>query len=196
MTDATVKKNNEQDPNQTIIWITSVLFLLVGVIGRLVIHIPDVTPLTSLCLLAPIVFAPRIVFLITTLILLLSDAALHYLFHFPVFGMWTLFTYSGWFGVTLLGFLLRKKQGFLQTILFTCCATFLFWLWTNFGTFMTTHLYPHHFSGFLQCYIAALPFLKNSLIGSCAWSSILFYFIFLLNRHSAAQSNNPIHFLR
>lgn len=192
MTDATVKKNNKQDPNQTIIWITSVLFLLVGVVGRLVIHIPDVTPLTSLCLLAPIVFSSRTVFSIILSMLLLSDLGLHYLFHFPIFGMWTVFTYSGWFGVTLLGFLLREKQGFLRIVLFTCSATILFWLWTNLGTFVTTHLYPHHMSGFLQCYIAALPFLKNSLLGSCAWSAMLYYFIFLLNHH-IAQSNNATH---
>lgn len=149
-----------------------------GVIGRLVIHIPDVTPITSLCLFAPTFFSKKISFLIMMLILLLSDFCLHLLFQYPTFGSWTVFTYSGWFAVVWFGFLFANNPTAFRGFYFTCTASFIFWLWTNLGTFFTTHLYIHNLNGFLQCYIAALPFLRNSVMGSIAWSSLLMIFIF------------------
>jgi len=152
------------------------IWILIGVVGRLIIHIPDVTPLTSLCLLSPTVFSKRQSFFIVFLLLVLSDVCLHFLFHYPVFGSWTVFTYSGWMGVTLLGLLFSKKPTWLRAFSFTITASLIFWIWTNFGTWCATHLYSHNMQGLLDCYIAAIPFLKNSILGSLVWTGVLFFF--------------------
>jgi hypothetical protein len=41
--------------------------------------------------------------------------------------------------------------------------------WWGFGA-----LYPHTLGGLLDCYVAALPFLRNELLGDCAWSLVFF----------------------
>lgn len=41
----------------------------------------------------------------------------------------------------------------------------LYWVWTNFGVWVQG-FYPSTPLGLLECYTAALPFLKNSLIGT------------------------------
>lgn len=156
----------------------ALIWILVGVMGRLVIHIPDVTPITSLCLLSPVVFSKKTSLIILIFILLLSDFCLHCLFHYPIFGLWTIFTYSGWLGVLCLGFLFSNNLNLSRAFYFTCIGSFVFWIWTNLGTWITTNLYSHHFHGLLQCYIAALPFLRNSMVGSIVWTGVLTIFIF------------------
>ncbi|MCX7124967.1 MAG: hypothetical protein NTU49_04290, partial [Gammaproteobacteria bacterium] len=123
------------------------LWILIGTIGRLVIHIPDVTPLTSLCLLAPTAFSKRYSALIMLIVLILSDVCLHFLDHYAVFGLWTVFNYSGWMAVLLLGFLFSKKPSLVHAVFFTLFSSVFFWIWTNFGTWCTTQLYAHTMRG-------------------------------------------------
>lgn len=153
------------------------LWILMGVVGRLGIHIPDVTPITSLCLFAPTVFSKKNSFLITFIILFLSDLLLHFIFGFAIFGSWTLFTYSGWFFITALGFIFAKQLTLTRSMFFSFYAAIVFWIWTNFGTWCATNLYSHDLNGLWQCYVAALPFLRNSIIGACAWSGVLFFIL-------------------
>ena len=150
-----------------------VLWLLVGVLGRLIIHIPDVTPLTSLCLLASTVFSKRNAYWIMLSILLLSDFSLHILFHYPVFGLWTVFTYSVWLGIIVFGFLFSKKPTVLRGLWLTFFSAIIFWVWRNFGSWITTNMYAHNMRGLLDFYIAALPFLRNSIVGSCVWTAVI-----------------------
>ena len=153
-----------------------VVCIAIAVLGRLIVHVPDVTPLSALALLSPVIFSKRLSFFITFFSLLLSDFALHILLHEPWFGNWSWFTYSGWLGVTALGciFIQTSFQArFSRASALAVISSFLFWVWTNFGTWLTAHLYPLTSQGLLDCYIAALPFLRNALIGSVIW--ILFF---------------------
>jgi hypothetical protein len=45
-------------------------------------------------------------------------------------------------------------------------STMVFFFWTNFGVVVTTSMYERSFSGLIQSYINALPFLRNQLIGN------------------------------
>ena len=153
--------------NKILVWIA------VAVLGRLIIHVPDVTPLSALALLAPTVFSKRFSLCMTLATLVLSDVALHFLLHESVFGNWTFFTYSGWIFVTLLGFLFARNPTFSRGFLFAGVSTIGFWIWTNAGSFLVMHLYPHTMNGLLNCYLAALPFLKNSLMGAMVWMGVL-----------------------
>ena len=175
--------------NKNVQFLGVFLWIIIGVVGRLIVHIPDVTPLTSLCLLAPTVFSKRQSFLIMLIILLLSDLCLHFLFHYSAFGSWTLFTYSAWFGVIFVGFLLAKKLTLFRALYFTFFASLAFWIWTNFGTWATTTLYSHDLHGLMNCYIAALPFLRNSIVGSCVWTGVLLIHRFF--RHDKIHSHIP-----
>lgn len=165
------------------------LWIALGVLGRLVIHVPDATPLTSLFLLAPAVFSKRISLLMTVITLFLSDLALHFIFNFAIFGSWTAFTYSGWIMTTLFGFYYAKRATFSRGIIFSGLSAILFWVWTNFGTWCATTLYAHTLSGLFTCYIAALPFLQNGILGAVVWTSI-FYFLIRLKINSSVTTKS------
>jgi len=83
-----------------------------------------------------------------------------------------LFTWSAWAMVGLGGLLLRKekKDSFKYALKMTGLglgASLLFYLWTNFGVWLTwPKLYPMTWPGLLQCYLMGLPFFKYNLLGN------------------------------
>lgn len=173
-------------------------WIVIGVISRLIIHIPDATPITTLALLAPRFFSLRKSLLMILAILVTSDLFLHFLFYYPVFASWSFFTYSGWCGVVLLGGINRIAESAKKMITFTVGASFLFWVWTNFGTWCATSLYPHNIAGLIECYYVALPFLRNSMIGAMCWGAMIYILLRhnFIHRYIPTFWNNAIHFLK
>ena len=45
-------------------------------------------------------------------------------------------------------------------------SVIFFYLFSNFGWWLTFEMYPMTIQGLIQCYIAGLPFLKNQLLSS------------------------------
>lgn len=153
------------------------LWIVVGVMGRFIVHLPDATPLTALCLLSPIYFSKRVSIFVMIITMMLSDFVLHIFMHYPLYGLWTVFTYSGWLCVILLGTMFAARMTVLCAAYLSVFGALFFWMWTNFGTWMTTTLYPHSFAGLLACYVAALPFLRNSMIASVMWTSAIMWVV-------------------
>jgi hypothetical protein len=50
----------------------------------------------------------------------------------------------------------------------------LFFTVTNFGTWLTSGMYPPTFSGLVACFVAAVPFFQNTLAGDLVFSALLF----------------------
>ncbi len=149
------------------------LWLMVGVFGRLIPHLPNMTPLTSLSILAGVVFSRRIALLIIAVTLLLSNLLLTVLFHYPFFGAWTIFTSSGFLLIVLASSYQLKTQQFANVLVFGVVAGAGYWLWTNFGVWLFSGFYEHTGSGLIACYTLALPFLQNSLLGVVVWLAVL-----------------------
>jgi hypothetical protein len=63
--------------------------------------------------------------------------------------------------------MLQYSRKFFPTCIL--CSSLGFWIWTNFGVWATSGLYSKTLTGLGECYIAALPFLLNSLIGDMIW---------------------------
>ncbi len=150
--------------------------LLIATLGRLLPHPANVTPLTAVAMMTAIelpwfISAP---FLLTAL--LLSDLLLASVYHYPAFGNWTLFTWSGYLLVALAtkGYYRLphswRKTAWLGGILI---VSLIYWLWSNFGCWLLSGLYPHSSTGLLACYIAAMPFLRHSLLGNLFWSGTI-----------------------
>jgi len=140
-----------------------IALILIGILSRLVPHIPNVNPLTSIGLIAGKNFPCFIAFSILFFTMFVSDIGLALLFGYPIFGYWTLFTYTGFAAITFIGSKLKYSSKALPVYIFF--SSFGFWIWTNFGVWLTSVMYSKTLAGFTSCYIAALPFLGNALLG-------------------------------
>lgn len=135
------------------------------------------SPMMVLCLFAGAHFARReLACLCPLLILLVSDALIGLLsgsIH-NAFYQHTPIVYGSFVAGTCIGFLLRGERTAWQIGGSALAAQILFFLVTNFGVWAGTGMYTPDFSGLLTCYIAALPFFRNSLIALAVFTPIAF----------------------
>lgn len=147
--------------------------LFIGIVSRLIPHMPNATAIMFSSLTFGFLLPKTRAIAIVLVMGVISDSLLSYLHAYPVFGYWSFFTYSGFLVVTCFGSKIQKitvgrGYGYLLSV------SFLFWLWTNFGTWLVSGLYPTTGTGLVACYIAALPFLGNQLLGDVLWLGALF----------------------
>jgi len=54
-----------------------------------------------------------------------------------------------------------------------CAGSLLFFVASNFAVWTFTDLYAHGIRGLIACYVAALPFLRNTILGDLTWLAAL-----------------------
>jgi hypothetical protein len=137
-----------------------------AVLARLVPHPPNFAPVGAVALFAGAVFADRrLAFLLPFLCLVLSDVFLGIHELLPVV--------YGCFAINvLLGRLLRNRRTALPTAGMTLLGSVQFFVITNFACWLID--YPHTWEGLTACYLAALPFFRNSVMGDLFYVGLLF----------------------
>ena len=83
-------------------------------------------------------------------------------------------TWGSFFAVSLLGFYLRKNPKASGIFLGTLGGSVLFFIVTNLGVFLFQGMYPKDFSGLVECFVMAIPFFRNSLLGDLFYSAVFF----------------------
>jgi hypothetical protein len=168
-----------QKQNKTSILI-AILLVVAAAISRVLLY-PNYnfSPMVGMALFAGAVFTDkRLAFALPIFSMLLSDIMFE-LFT-PAQGFWgwgQLVGYGIFALITLLAFTL-KKVTVVNVIGYAAGSSVLFFVLSNLSFFLIDnpiyHTYTQDLSGFVNCYIAALPFLKTSLIADLVYSGILF----------------------
>lgn len=161
-----------------------VAFLIIwGILTRTVFHVgPNVEFVTAASLIAGLLYSKsKWAFFVPILIMLPSDLIIG---NTNIF----LFTWSGFLFPVVLGKVLAilKNKGLSSNLKQSLTAgglglvsTLFFFVWTNFGHWLTTNMYAKDLSGLVQSYINAIPFLKPQLAGNLIIVPV-FVFITLL----------------
>lgn len=151
--------------------------MLATMAARLLPHPPNFTPIEAVALFGGAYVADRrLAFLLPLLALLLSDLVLG----FAVYGYGLLyggmaFVYASVAAITVLGGCwLRQRATVLRVASGALVAASLFFVVTNFGTWLTSGLYPPTVGGLLACYVAGLPFFHYTLASTFAYTTLLF----------------------
>lgn len=157
-------------------YFTAFLWIVIGSLARLLPLPPNMAPTTAQALFGGVQFSRARAFAITFLTIVISDILLAAVQGHAVFGTWSLFTYSGFAGIVLAGMFLRTAPTAGRTLGLLVGSSLFFWTWTNFGVWLMNDgvSYPHNGAGLVACYLAALPFLRNALVGDLAWGLVFF----------------------
>lgn len=146
------------------------LFLTVvavlAALARLIPHPPNVSPVGAIALFGGAFFPrKRGEFLAPLAAMLLSDLVLGLHALVPVvYGCFAL--------NVLLGRWLRSRRRFVPIALATVAGAVQFFIVTNFACWVIW--YPHTLEGICTCYVAAIPFFHNMLVGDAAFTAVLF----------------------
>jgi hypothetical protein len=76
--------------------------------------------------------------------------------------------------ITLIGGLLVKAEKPSRIFAGSLLGSLVFFVITNFGVWFSQGLYPQTGSGLVQCFVAALPFFGNQIVGDLFYAGVLF----------------------
>lgn len=143
-------------------------FILLGVLSRLLPHPPNVTAMNAIALFGVSSLGSLRLPLLTTF----SPTILSNL----VFGfdLSLVFVYVSFGLIVLLGYGLKSNRSLARTTFLLVTSCLLFFLISNFGVWLVCSMYPKTIAGLGLCYLAAIPFLVNNLIGTLLYGWILF----------------------
>lgn len=162
------------------------LWSMIVVLARLLPHPPNATPLISLCLMAGLYWTRIRAIIFTMAAILFSDVVLSLVYHFSWYGNWQWFNYSAYLVMVLLApLLLRQRSSLWRWLVIVLMSGLGFWLWTNLGVWLLNDWYPKSTTGLLACYTAALPFLRNAILGDLIWGIVCYglqYGLFVANK--------------
>jgi hypothetical protein len=100
-----------------------------------------------------------------------------------------IFTYLGFASYYVLGRLAQNKLK--KQIVFLPLASLLFFLLSNFGVWL--YWYPSTWSGLLACYLAALPFYRNTLLGDICFGGTTILLNLLSKNLKSCYKLNQFH---
>jgi len=147
--------------------------VLLGVLLRFLPHEPNFVPIGAIALFSGNYLPKKYAWSIALTIMLITDI----FFGFYPIMIWV---YSSYFLISLLrkNSYLKFKKLFLTSLF----SSLIFYLITNFGVWISTGLYTKNLQGIYECYLLALPFFRNTLIGDLFYNSIFFLGLnYLLN---------------
>jgi hypothetical protein len=97
-----------------------------------------------------------------------------------MYGSWY-WVYGGFCAIVLMGTWFLKKVNIKNVLLTGVAATLIYWLIVDFGVFLfgctditTGQTMDHSFSSLIKCYAQGALYMKNFLIGTIVYSSIMF----------------------
>ncbi len=155
------------------------IFLAVGLIimaalSRFIPHPPNFTPIMAMAIFGPVLFKDkRLAFTVPLLAMFLTDL---------VIGLHStmIFVYVSFLIGVLLGFTLINRLKPIRLALTSLFASVIFFLITNFGSWLTSGIYPKSPDGLFQAYFFGLPFFRYTpleMFGFSVLSNLIYSFV-------------------
>lgn len=140
-------------------------------------HLPNFSPIDAIALFCGAYFNRRLMaFGVGLLSVWVGDLFINKI----IMGHWVLFyegfywQYGSYLLITCLGMILSHRTKSLWLLPTCLISSILFFAISNFGVWCSGTLYPFTSNGLMSCYIAAIPFFKNTLFSDLFFSIILF----------------------
>ena len=160
--------------------------ILAAAIIRLLPHPPNFTPIFAMALFGgTYINNKKMALLVPLATMLVSDLfiGLHILIP-AVYGSIAI--------ITSIGFLLKNRVRPTTMIGASLFGSLIFYLISNFAVWSLLGTYPQTPAGLVSCYIAALPYFKNTLISGLFYSALLFgAFEFAKRKFPVLEGNKP-----
>ncbi len=152
------------------------LLIAVGAVYRLVPHPWNLVPMGALAIYAGASIPRRWAWIVPVAAMGISDFFLDYATGRPFSDPSRWLIYGSFALATLMGPLARRpKIGPWLLPVLSVSASLLFFLVSNFGAWLIPEMnYPRTFGGLIACYIAAIPFIHQTILADLAGTSALF----------------------
>lgn len=155
--------------------------ILAAALSRLIPHPASFAPIGGMALFGAAYFSRRYwAFIIPIAAMFISDLVLTNAVYGTASGsfVWfysgSLFTYAALALIVVMGMFTLKKVRVPNLIASALGASAIFFLVSNFGSWLSMPVYPKDLGGLMTCYAAGLPFLKGTVLGDLVYTGVLF----------------------
>jgi hypothetical protein len=144
--------------------------IALDVASRVLPHAPSLTPVAASALFAGVILRSKILALaVPVAAMALSDLVLG-AYDWRIMAV----VYAAFALPALLGIWARSRGRAIVVVALVPTTSLVFFAASNFAVWAFSGMYPLTAQGLVACYIAALPFLENTLLGDMLWSAALF----------------------
>ncbi len=153
------------------------LVVLVAVLTRFLPHLPNFSPVLAGLLFGGAHLRRRDAIWYPLALLAASDFALTTFVYRMRIEPNQSIIWLGFAVVALVGYWLRKRENVAGIAVAALAGPTAFFVISNFGVWLGGHgsrMYPATWDGLVACYVAALPFYRNSLLATAAYTAVLF----------------------
>ncbi len=148
-------------------FINPLIIIGIAVVLRLLPHPPNFAPIGAMALFGGAYLNKKYALIVPLVAMFFSDFFLGFHSTIP-------FVYGSFLLTGLIGLWLRHHRTIQNIIGASCISSLLFFIITNFGVWLVGNMYPKTISGLLECYIAAIPFFRNTIIGDLFYAGVFF----------------------
>ncbi len=141
----------------------------VGVVGRLLPHVWNTTPVAAVALFAGFLLGWRYALIVPVIVMLASDIFIG----FDSIQM-TAIIYGSFILMGFMGLVFRKRKKLEIFLAGSAVASTFFFLITNAAVWLWSGMYTLTFEGLMTSYAMGLPFYKNMLVGDLFYVTAFF----------------------
>lgn len=149
--------------------VVSIVFI--AALSRLIIHIPNITPVFAIALFGGAYINKKsLAFIIPLAAMLLSDAIIG--FYSQIYMIYISIAIT-----VAIGIYLRRKINAVTVVGASLVSSIVFFILSNFAVWVSgvgIVQYPMTLQGFLFCYTEAIPFFRAELIGTLVYTGVIF----------------------
>ena len=92
------------------------------------------------------------------------------------------FVYFPLFIIAYFCFFKNNKINAKNLFIYGISSSLIFFIISNFGVWVSSDMYEKNIAGLVNCYIMAIPFLKNTLISTVLFSYLSFISVNTFNK--------------
>jgi len=141
------------------------LLVIIGIFGRMLEHPMNFTPVLAVALFSGAYLDKRYALVLPLAVMFITDVMIG--FHETILVVWLCMAAVG-----AIGFWVREDVSIVRVIAGSVFGAVLFFIVTNFAAWF--YLYEQTWAGLAQCYVAALPFFRNTFLSTVFYSLVLF----------------------
>lgn len=145
------------------------VFVAIGVFSRILPHPANFAPIGAMALFAGTYMKRPQALILPLLAMVISD----FVIGFDSIPM-RLTVYGSFLISVFIGFWIKKHRNFGNIFAATLLSSILFFVITNFAVWLLGGIYTKNIFGLIECYILAIPFFRNTLLGDLFYTSVFF----------------------
>jgi hypothetical protein len=144
----------------------AISLIIIGILLRFAPHSPNFTPVAAIALFGGVYLNRKYALIVPFMLMVTSDIFI---------GMHNvvIFTWGSFIVTAFIGIWVKKHKSALNIASASIVSSVIFFAISNFGVWLMGW-YPHTLSGLVNCFVMALPFLRNFTIATLIYSAVFF----------------------